>query len=106
MSRMSMSEKMALAARLHILLLHKTGRVTDTEWMIRNREYAEEIIRYSTEYASKENHDDLAELAEKLEAAMFSTHSSNAAYDRAYEKPMGSHYPIGSKPTRYIGGIR
>lgn len=99
MSRMSMSEKMALAARLHILLLHKTGRVTDTEWMIRNREYAEEIIRYSTEYASKENHDDLAELAEKLEAAMFSTHP-------AYEKTMGSHYPIGSKPARYIGGIR
>ena len=28
------SEKLAVAAHLHVLLRRKTGRVTDTEWML------------------------------------------------------------------------
>lgn len=107
---MSISEKMALAARLHILLLHKTGRVTDTEWMARNREYAEEIIRFSIDHAQKENHHDLGELAEKFAAVMFPNRSSNPnSYQPAYEKPALGHYAgagIGANPMRYIGGIR
>ncbi len=30
------SEKIAIAAHLHVLLRRKTGRVTDTEWMASN----------------------------------------------------------------------
>ena len=39
------SERVAVAAHLHVVLRRKTGRVTDTEWMACNLEYATEIIR-------------------------------------------------------------
>ncbi|WP_341676383.1 hypothetical protein [Niveibacterium sp. SC-1] len=42
---MSHSEKLALAARLHVLLRRLTGRVTDTEWMVSNADYAMEVLR-------------------------------------------------------------
>ena len=37
---MSEADKLAIAAHLHVLLRRKTGRVTDTEWMAVNAEYA------------------------------------------------------------------
>ena len=41
------SEKLAIAAHLHVLLRRKAGRVTDTEWMAGNAEYAAEIVRFA-----------------------------------------------------------
>ena len=38
------SERVAIAARLHVALRRKVGRVTDTEWMAANAEYALEIL--------------------------------------------------------------
>ena len=34
------SERLAIAAHLHVVLRRKTGRVTDTEWMAGNQLYA------------------------------------------------------------------
>jgi hypothetical protein len=45
------SERLAIAARLHVLLRRKTGRVTDTEWLAVNAEYAAEIVRFARERA-------------------------------------------------------
>ncbi|WP_367181216.1 hypothetical protein [uncultured Ramlibacter sp.] len=67
---MLVSEKLAIAAHLHVLLRRKTGRVTDTEWLAGNREYALEIIRFSRAKAAEDGHPDLAEWADKLERAM------------------------------------
>lgn len=67
---MLVSEKIAIAAHLHVLLRRKTGRVTDTEWMAQNQEYAAEIIRFSRVKAMEDGHPDLAEWAGKLERAM------------------------------------
>ena len=39
------SARIALAARIHVLLRRKTGRVTDTEWMAQNLAYASEVVR-------------------------------------------------------------
>jgi hypothetical protein len=39
------SEKLAIAAHLHVLLRRKVGCVTDIEWMATNADYATEIIR-------------------------------------------------------------
>jgi hypothetical protein len=64
------SEKLAIAAHLHVLLRRKTGRVTDTEWMAANAEYAAEIVRFSRTKAMEDGHPDLAEWAGKLERAM------------------------------------
>lgn len=67
---MPSSEKIAIAAHLHVLLRRKTGRVTDTEWMATNHEYAGEITRFAREKAAEEGHADLAAWADKLEEIM------------------------------------
>lgn len=67
------SEKLAIAAHLHVLLRRKTGRVTDTQWMADNLEYAAEMVRFARRSAEEDGHADLAEWADKLEQAMFST---------------------------------
>ncbi len=64
------SEKLAIAAHLHVLLRRKTGRVTDTEWMARNAEYATEIVRFARRSAYEDGHLELVEWADKLEQAM------------------------------------
>jgi hypothetical protein len=57
---MLVSEKLAIAAHLHVLLRRKTGRVTDTEWMAQNAAYAVEIVRFARAKAREDNHPDLA----------------------------------------------
>lgn len=64
------SEKLAIAAHLHVLLRRKTGRVTDTEWMASNAEYAQEIIRFARARAKEDGHADLTEWADKLASTL------------------------------------
>ncbi len=64
------TQKLAIAAHLHVLLRRKTGRVTDTEWMASNTEYALEIVRFARAKALEDGHADLAEWAEKLERSL------------------------------------
>ncbi|MES2787002.1 MAG: hypothetical protein V4684_16170 [Pseudomonadota bacterium] len=61
------NQKIAVAAHMHVLLRRKTGRVTDTEWMAANREYALEIVRFARASALEDGHADLSEWADKLE---------------------------------------
>ncbi len=67
---MPSSEKIAIAAHLHVLLRRKTGRVTDTEWMASNQDYACEIARFAREKAAEDGHTDLLAWADKLEDIM------------------------------------
>lgn len=67
---MSESERVAIAARLHVQLRRVSGRVTDTEWMATNLEYADDVVRHAREVAREKNLSDLAEIAQRLEAAM------------------------------------
>ena len=67
---MPSSEKIAIAAHLHVLLRRKTGRVTDTEWMASNHEYSREIARFAREKAVEDGHADLVVWADKLEEIM------------------------------------
>jgi hypothetical protein len=67
---MLVSQKLAIAAHLHVLLRRKTGRVTDTEWMAGNLEYALEVVRYSRAKALEDGQPELAEWAGKLERAV------------------------------------
>ena len=98
------SEKLGIAAHLHVLLRRKTGRVTDTEWMASNAEYATEIIKFARARAVEDKFPELADMADKLASAMSLTaplqpvavplSTVNVAADRAAD--------IG----RYIRGIR
>jgi hypothetical protein len=85
------SEKLAIAAHLHVLLRRKTGRVTDTQWMADNAEYAAEIVRFARKSAREDGHTDLAEWADKLELAMF---------------PPPAAAPAANLPKAAVAGLR
>lgn len=63
---MSDNDAFATAAHLHVLLRRKTGRVTDTEWMATNPEYAQAMVAFASDWARREGLDDLQRLADKL----------------------------------------
>lgn len=63
------NDRVAIAAHLHVLLRRRTGRVTDTEWMAINAEYAQAMIRFARERAISEKAPELEEWALRLERA-------------------------------------
>jgi hypothetical protein len=63
------SQRIAVAAHMHVLLRRKTGRVTDTEWMAENLDYALEIVRFARARAAEDRVPELHEWADKLERA-------------------------------------
>jgi DNA-binding GntR family transcriptional regulator len=100
------SEKLAIAAHLHVLLRRKTGRVTDTEWLAANAEYAAEIIRFARRKALEDQHPDLAEWADKLQSAMAGPAVAAGRHLQAVEAPKIPAAPIDLGLQRYIRGIR
>jgi hypothetical protein len=92
---LSESERIALAARLHVALRRKHGRVTDTEWMAVNAEYATEMVRFARAHAAET-------IALRLEQAM-------EPLARAARLEAAARLPDGSgrqPPPKYIGGLR
>ncbi len=67
---MEASDVFAIAAHLHVLLRRKTGRVTDTEWLATNADYAQAIVRFSREKAASDGHAELLTWADKLATAI------------------------------------
>ena len=65
---MSQNEAFAAAAHLHVVLRRKTGRVTDTEWMVSNADYARTIVHFAREKARSEGMPELLPLADRLES--------------------------------------
>lgn len=95
MAMHSDSDKLAVAAHLHVLMRRKMGRVTDVEWLVRNAEYAQEIIRLACQQAE---HPEVAEWGTRLRAMLF-------------PKPVAAPVPAGgasavAKGARYVGGLR
>lgn len=102
---MTESERVAIAARLHVALRRKSGRVTDTEWMAVNPDYATEIVRFTRAFAAESSDLELGALAARLEAVM--EPMVNAARTQAI-KAAESTLRDAAKPAapRYIGGLR
>ena len=92
------TERFAIAARLHVVLRRKTGRVTDTEWMATNTEYAAEIVRFTLSYAKDASDTDTAELANRLAEVMLPARAPSIRKpDLAVE---------GNGLIRYMRGLR
>ena len=104
------SELFAIAAHLHVLLRRKTGRVTDTEWLATNAEYARAIVRFSREKAAAEGHEDLQQWADKLEAAIVGMGAAprktllDVAAEALRAAPPGP--PPAGEEHKYVGGLR
>ena len=110
---MLQSEKIAIAAHLHVLLRRKTGRVTDTEWMAQDATYATEIVRFVRANADKTENADLAQWANKLEAAVLGPAAAQAvpqavaAANVKAPTPAESNLPAQAPAQpRYVWGIR
>ena len=60
------SDRVAVAAHLHVVLRRKTGRVTDTEWMACNQAYAQAMVAFALEHAREQQDEELARLARRF----------------------------------------
>ncbi len=98
------SEKLAVAAHVHVLLRRKTGRVTDTEWMACNADYAREVVRFCRLRAQQDALPELGEWADKLERAMQLAPAAPVAGFAAM--PALNRTPPAGGVERYVGGIR
>ncbi|UCU99535.1 hypothetical protein [Acidovorax radicis] len=115
---MSDSDKLAIAAHLHVLLRRKTGRVTDTEWMAVNADYALEIVRFARQRAREDAVPELAEWADRLDHAIHAAPTvaphrpMKDVVTQAVRQHMEPPPPPPSPPQpapelpRYVGGIR
>jgi hypothetical protein len=65
---MSQNDAFAAAAHLHVVLRRKTGRVTDTEWLVSNADYARAIVHFAREKARSDGLAELLPLADRLES--------------------------------------
>ena len=112
------SDKLAIAAHLHVLLRRKTGRVTDTEWMAMNADYAAEVVRFARQRALEDGVPELADWAGRLEDAILPSPSTPAARRplldgatqavRPQRAPAAPATPplVEPEAPRYVGGIR
>ena len=107
---MSQNEAFAAAAHLHVLLRRKTGRVTDTEWMVSNTDYARAIVRFAREKASSDGMVELLPLADRLESlvappiAVPPRSETRTPPSASADGAMSSHTTDIS--ARYIGRLR
>lgn len=98
---MSPSDRIAIAAHLHVLLRRKLGRITDTEWMAANEEYASTIVRLCHEQRDEE----LRAWADKLDA-LYAAERRRAAASAPENAPAAL---LNAKPEieqRYVGRLR
>lgn len=101
------SEKLAIAAHLHVLLRRKIGRVTDVEWIVKNHEYAREVIRVAR---AETAHIELLEWAQKLDDALFNSPEKPRRPDAGdsgfVDSRTGTPRPPKPDAPRYVGSLR
>lgn len=115
------SEKLAIAAHLHVQLRRKTGRVTDVEWMVKSADYAREVVRIAL---AEDDAPELHQWARRLETALALVAVARASASRPVSTatqpaPLGA--PISRGPAvdmdpteapgtvperRYVGRLR
>jgi hypothetical protein len=94
------SEKLAIAAHLHVVMRRATGRVTDVEWLIRNPDYAREIIRVAL---AEQDRPELHDWANRLQRALFGAPPSRVA---GALSTVPSAAPKPAPTAKYIGRLR
>ena len=101
------SERVAIAARLHVALRRKVGRVTDTEWMANNVEYATEMVRFARAHAQEAHDVELGDIATRLEEVMAPL-AAQAQVLAATRERVANGTATAPQRTlaRYVGGLR
>ena len=103
------SERVAVAAHLHVVLRRKTGRVTDTEWMACNQAYAQAMVAFALEHAREQQDEELARLARRLQDSWsgdMPRHAAPAETAQSDGSVTAKAAEILRTSERYIGGLR
>lgn len=112
------SERVAIAAHLHVALRRKTGRVTDTEWMATNLAYGQAMVAFAMAHAHESGDEELERLALRLDAALMPKPAPRAAraagaaaparWTDALKEAVAPPPPQAPEPGsgRYVGGLR
>lgn len=109
---MANSERVATAAHLHVALRRKAARITDTDWMAENDDYAREVVRVARAKAREDGDTQLADLASKLEALLLASAqlppppAPPLLVQRVARNLRESNAPGADDAQRYIGGLR
>jgi hypothetical protein len=100
------SNRVAVAAHLHLMMRRRLGRVTDVEWMANNREYALAMVQLCREATPDA---ELHEWSEKLAQSYGRGEPPKAPADDLIEAPIalgrGAVRPAEPK-TRYVASLR
>lgn len=96
------SEKLALAAHLHVVLRRHMGRVTDVEWLVRDLSYAREIIAL----ARSSGQEDCLHWADKFEAAVSAHHGARPMPEASASPSPPAQTPQPAPGRRYVGSLR
>jgi len=110
---MSETEKTSVAALISVILRRKINRVIDVKWLVKNQEYAREIINISRELELP----DLNDYANHLETLMFGSISSPAVKSKPVTEDLtaapsnpdaGDDEADGGAidPSKYVGSLR
>jgi hypothetical protein len=100
------SEKMAIAAHLHVVMRRKIGRVTDIEWLMRNAEYAREVIRLAL---ADPVHTELIDWGQRLQEALFPAPKNvdlSAPASVFSDSRLEREKPGKPSPPRYVNTLR
>ena len=103
------SERVAIAAHLHVVLRRKTGRVTDTEWMACNQPYGQAMVAFALEHARDKQDEELERLALRLQASWSDDKPLHASAIKAAQSDSSvttKAAEILRTSARYIGGLR
>jgi hypothetical protein len=103
------SERIAIAAHLHVALRRKTGRVTDTEWMASNPEYGRAMVAFALAHARENGDEELERLALRLKLSIGGPQPAPGAFaDPPHTRPPDAAPAEEPRPAagRYIGGLR
>ena len=115
---MSDSEKTSVAALISVILRRKINRVIDVKWLLKNQEYAREILAVSRELDQPE----LNGYSDRLETLIFGNITSTPVSSAKPKAPIQAPNPTNTDwannadddedngaaidPSKYVGHLR
>ncbi|ULR88615.1 hypothetical protein [Comamonas sp. B21-038] len=104
---MNDSERLAIAAHLHVALRRKTGRVTDTEWMASDTAYGQAMAQFALNHARSHQDAELERLALRFAASLPGAPAPAAATMGTAGAAADAAEPgLVASAKRYVGGLR
>lgn len=104
------AEKTSVAALMSVILRRKLNRMVDVKWLVKNHEYAREVIRISRELDMS----DLNGYTDHFEQLMFGEKSeankakevSNVSSSYESSRSLNQETQLADDVQRYIGHLR